>query len=236
MTTTALNLIEGALRPLNVLTGNTRLTAEEISDTLQALNWMLDSWSNENLKIYHVTRETFTLTSGLNPHTIGPGGNLNTTRPTRIIQATITISGVDYPLELIGVDDYEAIRLKTLQTAWPIYAYLENDFPLAKLYTWPINTGNVINLQQEKPLTNFASAYDTVTLPPGYADAIRFNLALRMAPEFQITAGADLERMAERALKNIKRTNSRVPTMASDPMLRARTISGGYIVYTDGIR
>ena len=56
MTTTALNLIEGALRPLNVLTGNTRLTAEEIADTLQALNWMLDSWSNENLTVYHVVQ------------------------------------------------------------------------------------------------------------------------------------------------------------------------------------
>ena len=42
MTTTALNLIEGALRPLNVLTGNTRLTAEEIRDSILAVSGALN--------------------------------------------------------------------------------------------------------------------------------------------------------------------------------------------------
>lgn len=235
--TTALDLIQGALRPLNVLTGNTSLTAQESSDALQALNWMLDSWSNEDLTIYHVTRETFTLTSGKNPLTYGTGGDLNSPRPTRIMKATVTISSVDYPLEIIGYDDYEEIRLKTLQTAWPVYLYYEPDYPLGKVYTWPVNTGNVLTVATEKPLTNFATIYDTVSLPPGYADAIRYNLAVRLAPEYQITAGADLVALAEKTKKSIKHTNGRMPpTMQSDPSLRSDALAGGWIIYTDGYR
>lgn len=235
--TTALDLIQGALRPLNVLTGNTSLTAQESQDALQALNWMLDSWSNEDLTIYHMTRETFTLTSGKNPHTYGSGGDLNSTRPTEIRMATVNINGVDYPVEVLGYDDYEAIRLKTLQTAWPVYIYYEPSYPLGNLYTWPINTGNVMNFVTEKPLTNFATIYDTVSLPPGYADAIRYSLAVRLAPEYQITAGADLIALAEKTKKSIKHTNGRIPpTMQSDPSLRANGLNAGWIVYTDGIR
>lgn len=237
MATTALDLIKGAMRPLNVLTGNTALTASESADALQALNWMLESWANSNLTLFHTVRERFTLPSGVNPVTYGPLGNLDAVRPVAIKQAVVTIVTVDYPVQILGYDDYEAIRLKTLQTAWPTYLYYEPDYPLGKVFTWPVNSGNVMTFGVEKPLQGFATLYDVVSLPPGYADAIRFNLALRLAPEYQITAGPDLMQLAERALKAIKHTNGRIPpTVQSDPMLGTTNQKGGYIIYSDGYR
>jgi hypothetical protein len=229
--TTALDLIKGALRPLNVLTGNTTLTDQESQDALEALQWMLESWATEGLTLYHATRETFTLTASLNPHTWGIGGTFNSARPARLLQATVRVATVDYPLTLLGVDDYEAIRLKTLTTAWPIYGYYEPDYPLGKLYLWPIPTGNTINTVSEKPLTGFDTLYSVISLPPGYADAIRYNLALRLAPEYQIEAGADLKRLAEKSLRNLKRINQRTPTIAMDPMLRTAGEGRRWIVY-----
>jgi hypothetical protein len=234
-TTTVLDLIKGALRPLNVLTGNTTLTDAEAQDALEALNWMLDSWSNEPQAIYHVQRITATLTAGRNPHTFGPGGDIDEARPQRIVAATIHVGSVDYPLAMLGFDDWEAIRWKNLQTAWPLYGYLEPTYPLASLYLWPISTGGAINMQTEFALTSFTDLTDEVSLPPGYADAIRYNLALRLAPEYQVTAGPDVLRMALGSLNAIKRANNRPLTMAIDPVLRGSS-RGRYNVFSDGSR
>ena len=233
--TTVFDLIKGALRPLNVLTGNTTLTDEEAQDALEALNWMLDSWSNQPQAIFHTQRITGDLTSGKNPHTIGPGGDLDAQRPTRVIAASLHVVNVDYPLAMLQADDYESIRLKNLSTAWPVYGYLEQTFPLASLWLWPIPTGNSIALQCEFPLLGFDRLTDEVILPPGYADAIRYNLALRLAPEYQVEAGPEIGRLAATSLQAIARANRRSQTMSVDPMLR-RGNRGRYIVYSDGYR
>jgi len=233
---TVLDIIKGALRPLNVLTGNTTLTDQEAQDALQAFNWMLDSFANEGTMLYHLTRDSFTLIASHQPHTYGSGGDFNAARPTRIVAASLTVSGVDYPVAVIPYDDWEAVRLKNLATTWPQALYYEPDYPLGKVWLNPIPTaGYVLNMQTEKPLGNFVNLTDTFALPPGYADALRYNLALRLAPEYQITAGQDLMKLAEKALRNIKRTNSRVPTYSIDAALQPNR-SSTYNIYTDGGR
>lgn len=233
--TTVFDLIKGALRPLNVLTGNTTLTDEEAQDALEVLNWMLESWSTLPQAIFHVQRITGDLTSGKNPHTIGPGGDIDAQRPTRVIAASLRVVNVDYPLAMLQADDYEAIRLKNLQTAWPVYGYLEQTFPLASLWLWPIPTGNSIALQCEFPLLGFDRLTDEVVLPPGYADAIRYNLAVRLADEYQIDVPQNVGRLAAASLQAIARANRRSQTMSVDPMLR-RGNRGRYLVFSDGYR
>jgi hypothetical protein len=230
-----LDLIKGALRPLNAFTGNTELTDAEAADALQACNWMLESWANEGATLYHVTRETHALTAGMQPHTWGDGGVITSPRPIRLLAVTVNVSGVDYPVEILGYDDWEAIRLKSLQTPWPVYCYLESDYPLAKLWLWPVPSGNSLNTVSEKQLTAFGGLHDTVSLPPGYADAIRYNLAVRLAPEYQVDVGPDVRRLAALTMKAIMRTKSRTPTINIDPALRSSGRSR-YNVYTDGYR
>jgi hypothetical protein len=229
-----LDLIRGALRPLNVFTGNTTLTDDEAQDALQSLNWMLESWSNNGLSLFRVVRESFPLTSGLNPHTWGAGGNFNSPRPTRVVAASINVNTIDYPLPLIGFDDWDSIRKKNLQTAWPSFCYIEPGYPLSSVYLWPVPSGNAVNFTSEKPIGGFTGLYEDVQLPPGYADAIRYNLAVRLAPEYQVAVGDDVARLATTALKALQRTNSRVPTMSLDSSFGAGR--GGYIIYTDGYR
>ena len=82
--TTAQTIINGALRLLQVASTDVVLTADEANDALESLNQMIDGWSNESLMLYHVQLEQFTCVPGLNPHTIGLGGNFNTTVPAHI--------------------------------------------------------------------------------------------------------------------------------------------------------
>jgi hypothetical protein len=223
---TAQTIINGALRLLQVASTDVVITNDEANDALESLNQMIDGWSNESLMLYHVTREQFTCIPAHNPHTIGLSGDFATSVPMNIEAATVTVNGTDYPVLPIDYDDYAVIKLKTLQNVYPEYFYLDKASPvLANLYMYPVpSTASTINLYSRKPLTNFASLTDNLTLPPGYERALKYSLAVELAPEYQVSAGQDVIALAIAAKASLKRTNKRPLTLQIDPA--ALTVSG----------
>jgi hypothetical protein len=200
---------------------------------------MLDQWGVEELMLYQVIRETFPLTASQNPYTIGYGGDWNTVRPTKIVDAYLTIQTgalpVDYPMQIIGYDDYNAIRLKTLSTNFPSYLYYEPSFPLASCYIYPIcAVGNeTITLTSWKPLCLINDPTCYLELPPGYWEAIVFNLAIRIAEEYQFDIRTTTVALAQNALRIIKRMNQRTATLQTDTALM-NTSQMRYNIYSDG--
>ena len=231
---TALKIINGALRLLQVAADDVVLTDSEANDALEALNQMLDSWSNESLMLYHVTREQFTLTPGLNPHTIGSAGNLATDVPLNIEAATVTVGGVDYPIIPVDYDDYAVIKLKTLSNVYPEYLYFDKSNPiLGQIYLYPVpSTASTFNLYSRKALTKFSSLTDDIILPPGYERALKYCLAVDIAPEYQISAGQDIVALAVEAKAKLKRTNKRPLTLQIDPAALAVSGKRRFNIYT----
>jgi hypothetical protein len=232
--TTAQTIINGALRLLQVASTDVVITSDEANDALEALNQMIDGWSNESLMLYHVQLEQFTCTPGLNPHTIGYGGNFNTSVPIHIESSTVTVGGVDYPIIQIDYDDYAVIKLKTLQNVYPEYMYFDRNTPiLGNLYMYPVpSTASIINLYSRKQLTTFASLTDSISLPVGYARALKYSLAVELAPEYQVSAGADVIQLAISAKANLKRTNRRPLTLQIDPAALAVSGKRRFNIYT----
>lgn len=218
--TTATDIINASLRLLQVKSADVVLTAEESNDALEALNMMLEGWSNESLMMYHMVEESFTLTPGQSVYTIGTGGNLDTDRPIDIEAATITVNGADWPVQTMAYDDWAAIRLKTLTTSFVEYLYLDNTYPLGQVNLYPVpSNAYSITLYSRKPFTQFASLMSPVDLPPGYARAMKYGLAIELAPEYQTTSGADVQQLFIAAKAGIKRSNHRAITSQIDPAL-----------------
>ena len=70
---------------------------------------------------------------------------------------------------------------------------------------------------------------DTVSVPPGYADAIRYNLAVKLAPEWGRTITPEVAEMARTSKAAIQRLNLPAPVMLCDPaMLNRRLDAPGY--------
>lgn len=185
MTTSALNIITEAAQLLGVVFKSESLSSDEANDGLIALNDMLDSWSNDGLIISAYTLESFSLT-GAASYTIGSGGTFNTVRPISIATAVIRYSSVDYPLEFITQEAYQQqIAIKTLTSPIPDYITYDNDYPLGKIKLYPLDTaGSTLYLQSNKPLTNLSALTTTVSLPPGWKRALKYNLALELAPQY----------------------------------------------------
>ena len=135
--TTAYDVVRGALRLIGVVTPIEPPSAEESADGLSAMNQMLASWAASRYTSASVPQTSFALTSGVASYTIGSGGAINTTRPTTIYQAHITQGGIDYPLRVVALGEYEAIPDKSTTGSIPEVMAIRPGYPMSTLHLYP---------------------------------------------------------------------------------------------------
>lgn len=217
--TTAVKLIEQALGLIGVRAAGETLDGDTVTDSLQALNDLIDSWATEAFYVYQVLNHAYTLSSNQQTVTIGPGGDIDVPVPFLIASGAFTRrSGIDYPIKICGRAEYNAIIMKTSGTSWPSVGCYEREYPLAKLLLWPLpSDAYELNLPLWYRLGEFASPAEDIFLPPGYRRALTHSLAEELAPSFGREPSALLLKNAARARANVKRVNR------STPMLQART-------------
>lgn len=204
--TTALGLITSAMKKIKVLTKSETPSSDEAADGLTALNAMLSSWSNDSLLCYARVSESFTLTPGTGTYNIGTSYTFNTARPINIVSAFIRESNTDYPLTIIPDEAYDALPYKTQTSSIPEFLNYVTGFPSGTIRLVDVpSAANSLFLTSEKVLTSFVLS-DTVSLPPGWEEALIYNLALRMAPEYDADADALTVKIAQDSLSAIKLT------------------------------
>src|SRR5205085_8249294 len=87
--------------------------------------------------------------------------------------------------------------------------YLDNAYPLATASLWPKPTSSSTSLElvSLKEISAFAALTDTVSFPPGYERALRFALALDLAPEYGRPITPELIGLAAQAKQSIVSLN-----------------------------
>lgn len=206
------DLIKGSLRLIGAIATGEAPSADEQTDAFNVLNDMLDSWSNEKLTIFQTTTETFPLTIGQQTYSMGPTGNFNTVRPQKIenigIQQVSSANLLELPMKILNQDQWANITIKATTSALPLKVYIEDTYPLLTLYFWPVPSAAVnIVLYSWKPLGSFATVNSVISLPPGYAKALRYNLAMELAPEYGKEPSQVVAMGAAESKENIKRMN-----------------------------
>lgn len=215
---TVAELIRGAFRSLGVLAAEETPTAAEETNALESLNDMLDSWAGERLALFATLRSEYALTPGLSPHTIGTGGTFDTTRPVRVDRASlVTPAGGEVPLPLLSDAEWQNAQGKTAQGT-PVGLWVESSYPLMQLHFIPIPTGpESLVLYTWQQLGRFPAVSTDFDMPPGYARALRYNLAKELAPEYGHTLSAELADVANESKSTLKRLNSQPSWLRSDP-------------------
>jgi len=222
---TILEIITSSLRLIGQLGPGRTAGPSETTDALFVLNRMLESWANDRLLVYAIDRNVFSLVASKTYYTIGTSGaDWNLTRPLRLDNVGLMIDAqTEVPLQQLTEDEYAEVRQKALTSTQPTQVFYEATYPNGTLFVWPTPTQvRSLVLYTFAPISTFASASDTMSLPPGYADAVRYNLAVRLAPEWGKTARPDVAAMAVESLSRIKTTNSPVMEMIVDPAMAGR--------------
>lgn len=221
----ALDLITDALRLVGVTSPGQTLGAEDAQTGLNALNFMLEEWSTQELFALRDIDGTYNLIANQSVYTIGPTGDFVAQRPIQIENMYVRYQSVDYPIELISNEDYNAIRFKALPSPVPLSAYYAPTFPLGTITFWPVPTLSLpVTLAVNQQQTQLATISDVLSLAPGYYKAMRFNLALDLFPEYGREPTPSVISQAKTSKANIKRANIVPQEAGYDPAL---TGSGG---------
>ena len=218
--TSAKALIARAYRLIGVLAAGEELKDDLLNDGLAAFNGMLSSWNLEGLMLYTQERQTFTLTASDGSYTIGPSGDFETERPTRIEAAGIIPAGetTEHPIAVLTRDKYAAIRDKST-VGTPYAAYFDGEVPNRNVtIIQPPTSADTLVIYANKALRQVAlsAVLEELDLPDGYEDAIPFNLALRLAGENERDPSLYVIQTASETKANIKRANMEPLTQKCD--------------------
>ena len=181
---TALKIVSRSMRMFGGIESGEIPSLDEQADGFEALNSLLSAWSARTWIIPYRTRDAaMAVPSSANSYSIGSGGDFNTARPIRIDAVTINSGNATYPLTEKTLDHYNANVDSSEQI--PDFFYYEPVFPLGLLYfPTKLGTSMTVTIDSLKPFTSFALISTSIDFPPGYEDAIVYNLAKRFAPEF----------------------------------------------------
>ena len=216
--TTAYDQICGALRLLGVLAEGETPSAETSQDSLNALNQMIDSWNTERLAVFSTQDQIFLWPPGELNRTLGPTGDFVGNRPVLLDDATYfrdPQTNVSYGIKFINQQQYDGIAVKTVTSTYPQVIFVNNTFPDIDMYVYPKPLRELewhfISVEE---LTQPATLATSLTFPPGYLRAFRYNLACEMAPEFGVEPSAQVQRIAMYSKRNLKRINNPDDIMA----------------------
>jgi hypothetical protein len=189
---TSNDLIASSLRLIGVLASGEVPSAAEANDAFNILNQMLDSWNTERLAIFTVQRQVVVPATLKQAYTVGVGGDFNIPRPPRIdrigvISLQNSSEPLELPVELLTDVGWEAIPVKNISSSLPLKVWNDLGYPLMTLSFWPIPNVEInFALYTWTALTQFPDLVTDQEFPPGYLKALRYNLAVDLAPEFGV--------------------------------------------------
>lgn len=226
-----------ALRTINAIGQGIPVQPNDLTIAFEAANDMIDAWAAQRLTIFQNLRFSYPIVPGQgtpsDPYTIGIGGDLNQARPLWIDVATLQdnsntpVFELNPPLAILTPDEYARIPIKTLSASLANSLYYNGRFKtsgvghsLGEIFLYPVpNGGQDLNLCLYCPvaMTEFADIATTeYYFPPGYREALRYQLAKRLAVELGKPVSAELEQMATDTFAVLERPNVPIENLRAD--------------------
>ena len=147
----------------------------------------------------------------------------------------ILTGGIDYPIGVLALENYNSIGLKTLNGPWPKALYFNANEDSGNVFLWPNPSQGEVHMFAETLFRNYTSLYDDATLPQGYTAALRWCLAEHLMPMYGKSNPALLgmvSTFAKEAKATLKSTNMSPMRVSryQDALLMSRAKDAGWIL------
>jgi len=147
----------------------------------------------------------------------------------------ITGGGLDYPMSVLALQDYEMIGLKTLSGPWPKAVYFNAGSDSGNLFVWPSPSQGELHLFANTLFSRYDSMYQDIALPQGYSMCLRWCLAERLMPMYGKASATQIgmiQTFAGQAKATLKRTNMAPLAVARypDALQTGRAKDAGWIL------
>jgi hypothetical protein len=143
--------------------------------------------------------------------------------------------GLDYPVSVLSLQEYELIGLKTLNGPWPKALYFNPGEESGNLTVWPNPSQGEMHLFADTIFSRYESLASPVVLPQGYSMALRWCLAERLMPMYGKASPTQIQmimKFAAQGKATLKRTNMGPQQVAqyADALLVGRARDAGWIL------
>ena len=214
-TATAGELINSALRLIGQLAEAEVPSAATSQDALTAFNQMIDSWNTERLSVFCTQDQVYTWPANEIRRTLGPSGDISLSpqeRPILVDDSTYfrdPQTNVSYGIKMINQSQYNGIAVKTVTSTYPQVMFVNMTFPDIEIFIYPKPTRSLeFHFISVQPISAPTALNTVIALPPGYLRALRFNLAMELAPEFGVEPSPQVQRIAMASKRDLKRINN----------------------------
>lgn len=185
-------LISAALRKLGVLAKGQTADAEDLTNGAQALNAVVAKLQTLGMPLWARKEYTFTPVAGTATYEIGVGKTLATPFPLKMQQALLvdTVSGANIEMEIHSIYEYNTIY-STGSTGSPIQMFYQPLVNYGVITVWPTPdaagiTNKQIKIVYQRPFEDFVSGTDTPDFPQEWHQAVIYQLAVALAPEYGV--------------------------------------------------
>jgi hypothetical protein len=219
-----------ALRLLGVAAAEQPVEAHMAHAALEALNSLLDAWSTDNLLTYTRPKLPLALVPGQQVYTWGEATaappftpDIAGVPPVRLDLCLLDIGGTpveDWQVTVLDQTQFESyIWLKTMQSTYVEYVYLEDTVPVKRLHVWPVPLypGYTLQLLPWPAQPQYTHWDEGLEWPNGYLRLMAYNLAVEIAPEYECEASPTVMRIAEQTKRDLAVVNARVGRLALSP-------------------
>lgn len=187
---TATELLNSSLRLINVLASGETPSSDESADGLVVLQQLLENWSGVELIPFATHTETIVIGGFLATYNVA-------TRPDKILSADVLAGGMTFPVQVGGPDAWAAFPRKSDSSPKPEIVYCDYAFPTATVQVGPLPSGAAtLHLYCNTALATLASGATVFSMPPGWAKAVRYNLAVDLAAEYGRTVPPEVAAIA----------------------------------------
>lgn len=191
-------IITSALRKIAVLSENEVASAYQIENGAFVLNTVIHEAEVDGMPLWAIENYSIPLTSFSNGATgLGLGTTNSIPYPTKIINAFLrtTVPGspestTDIELMLVTKDEYNNITSKySVGTPTQFYYDVKNGY--GNLYIWPVPSTSIaqnrsIVITYQRPFYDAGTGTNTLDFPPYWTNALVYQLAMRLAPEYGV--------------------------------------------------
>lgn len=232
--------LDGALRLLGVLAAGEEASATEHEDALDRLNGMIDGFNIQNFTVSHLQEKVYhTPPAGWTSKvTIGSDAdNIFVETAPMSIQAAFfrDAAGVDFKMAPMGINEWADMVWKNIVA--PPLKYYENYYGhnVALQFDVIPYSSYTLHLICKLPYAGNYKPTDNIDWDYGFEEMLRYQLAVRLAPEYGVALRPDVAMGAQNLMQNIKRKNATSKTINVDVGLQQGRKRMGYYDIISGV-
>lgn len=210
-----------ALRDAGVAAQGQSPNAQMMADAKLRANMMISQWKRKRWLVYHLIDVSCPMDGSLF-YTLGTGQTLDTPRTDQIDAAYVRqISQAaqpnqpDYPLTLIKArEDYSRLTLKELHGGPSYYLFYDSDYPVAKVYPWPLSSSQYeLHVVVKGDLALVDNITDDIVFPPEYEEPIYANTVVRCRAAFRLPVDPFYLGLAKTGMQALRASNFQVANL-----------------------